>query len=72
MTRTLAARVKRLEQRSEPPQRMHTNVVRFSPDGRLVGPMPMSKRLLIVTDFGNDDEWQAAAIAQQTKLVNAA
>lgn len=71
-TRALKARLKKLEAKNEPPQRMQSNVARFTPEGRLVGDAPTSKRLLIVTDFGTDDEWQAAAIAQQTKLIEAA
>lgn len=72
MTHSLKHRIAKLEARNQPPQRMQCNVVRFTPEGDLVGDMPTSKRLLIVTDFGTDDEWQAAAIAQQAKLIEAA
>lgn len=72
MIRTRAARLKKLEARNEPPQRIQSNVARFCPEGRLVGAPPTSNRLLIVTDFGTDEEWEAAAIAQQTQLINSA
>lgn len=67
----IAARLKRLETRNRPPVRGHGSVARFTPQGRLVGTMPKGP-CMIVTDHGSDDEWQAALLAQQARLINEA
>ena len=68
--RGLAARIKRLEKRAQPQRRTHGSVARFTPEGRLVGTMPKGP-CMIVTDHGSDDEWQAALLAQQARLIEA-
>jgi len=72
MTRpAIAARLKRLETRNRPPVRVHGSVARFTPEGQLIGTMP-KRPCMIVTDHGSDDEWQAALLAQQARLINEA
>lgn len=70
--RGLAARIKRLEQRARPQRRTHGSVARFTPEGRLVGPMPKAKRIMCVTDFGTDDQWSEQLEAQQARLIESA
>lgn len=69
--RGLAARIKRLEKRAQPQRRTHGAVARFTPQGQLIGTMPKGP-CMIVTDHGSDDEWQAALLAQQARLINEA
>ena len=69
--RGLAARIKRLERRAQPQRRTHGSVARFTPEGKLIGTMPKVP-CMIVTDHGSDDEWQAALLAQQARLINEA
>ncbi len=61
----IAARLKRLETRNRPPVRAHGAV------GQLIGTIPKGP-CMIVTDHGSDDEWQAALMAQQARLINEA
>lgn len=72
MSRILKTRVAKLEARNKLPRRIRSTVARFAPDGSLLGPMPTSKRIMVVTDFGTDAEWQAAVLAQQQRLVGEA
>lgn len=71
MVRGLASRVTKLERRSVPPARVRSSVARFTPQGQLIGTMPKGP-CMIVTDHGSDDEWQAALLAQQARLINEA
>jgi hypothetical protein len=71
MVRGLASRVTKLERRSVPPARVRFSVARFTPQGQLIGTMPKGP-CMIVTDHGSDDEWQAALLAQQARLVDEA
>lgn len=65
----LAARIAKLEQRGKRPSAIHNSVARFTPEGQLVGPMPKSKRIMVVKDHGTDAEWEAALLKQQSKLI---
>jgi hypothetical protein len=67
----IAARLKRLETRNRPPVRVHGAVARFTPQGQLIGTIPKGP-CMIVTDHGSDEEWQAALLAQQARLINEA
>ncbi|MFG6516778.1 hypothetical protein ACGYLX_04900 [Sulfitobacter sp. 1A13496] len=67
----IAARLKRLETRNRPPARVRSSVARFTPEGKLIGTMPKGP-CMIVTEHGSDDEWQAALLAQQARLINEA
>lgn len=72
MTRALASRVAKLERRAVPPVRVRNNVVEYdAATGEVIGPRPKGP-CMIVTDHGSDDEWQAALLAQQARLINEA
>lgn len=64
----IAARLKRLETRNRPPVRVHGSVARFTPEGKLTGIMPKGP-CMIVTDHGDDVEWEADLIKQQRDLI---
>ncbi|MEC3863433.1 hypothetical protein VK792_19305 [Mesobacterium sp. TK19101] len=73
MTRALAARVKRLEQRSEPPRRIQSAAVYFDPEtDRILTPQPLPKKIMLVPRWASDEAWAEAAIEQQTRLINSA
>lgn len=69
--KALTARIRRLEADRRPPVRVHGSVARFTPQGQLIGTMPKGP-CMIVTDHGTEDEWQAALLAQQARLINEA
>ena len=72
MTRAMASRVAKLEQRGKNPSIIYNSVARFTPEGQLVGPMPKAKRIMIVTDFGTDDQLSARLLNQQEMLIASA
>lgn len=68
---SIAARLTKLERVAVP--KLHTTVAYFDPETDLIaGPMPTAKRIILAPRWASDTAWEAAAIAQQTQLINSA
>lgn len=65
----LASRIAKLEQRRRPTARVRSSVVEIDAATRKpICPMPTGGRVMVATNFGTDDAWQAACRKQQRAL----
>lgn len=70
MSLFLKARLSKLENRRRP-QRINRNVVAIDAKTEFViGPLPKTKAIMLVVDHGTNDEWETAALAQQSELIS--
>ena len=67
MAHFFASRVAKLEARKVKPSVVRGSVVRFTPEGRVLGTVP-PRPFMAVTDHGTDAQWQIALLKQQTQL----
>lgn len=73
MTWALAARLKRLEQRSEPPPLPESNVVYFdAPTDEILTPLPKNKKIMLVPRWPDNEAWETALREQQDRLIASA
>jgi len=73
MTRFLKGRVAKLETRNRPPEPTRNCVVLFDPTtDRILTPLPKGRKIMLVPNWPSDAAWQAAAMEQQTRLINSA
>jgi len=72
MIRTRAARLKKLETRSEPPSLPESNVVYFDPlTDEILSPLPKNKKIMLVPHWPGDT-WEEALREQQARLIASA
>jgi|JI10StandDraft_1071094.scaffolds.fasta_scaffold674838_1 hypothetical protein len=67
MASFLASRLKKLEARRAKPSVVRGSVVRFTPEGRVLGPVP-PRPCMVVTTWPSDEAWSQALRRQQAEL----
>lgn len=69
MAGAFKSRLAKLEALRKRPTRVRNHVVTVDPEGRVVGAMTKRRPVMIVVDHGTDEEWEAALLKQQARLI---